>query len=76
MVIFYEPDVLFGLFTLASFDEIEWNDVFAPFSAGCGSIVLFPYLETKAQRPRGVIGMFMSPPGLMCARAERPLQHP
>ena len=53
-----KPDVLSGLFTLASFDEVEPNGVFAPFSAGCGSIVLYPYLEGKARRPRGVIGMF------------------
>jgi len=59
VVIFYaKPDVLSGLFTLASFDEVDPNGVFAPFSAGCGSIVLYPYLEKDAQRPRGVIGMF------------------
>ena len=59
VVIFYaRPDVLSGLFTLASFDELEPNGVFAPFSAGCGSIVLNPYLEKDAERPRGVIGMF------------------
>lgn len=59
VVIFYAtPDVLSGLFTLASFDEVDPNGVFAPFSAGCGSIVLHPYLEKDATRPRGVIGMF------------------
>ena len=59
VVIFYaRPDVLSGLFTLASFDELEPNGVFAPFSAGCGSIVLNPYLEKDAELPRGVIGMF------------------
>lgn len=59
VVIFYaKPDVLAGLFTLSSFDEVEPNGVFAPFSAGCGSIVLHPYLEKDAERPRCVIGMF------------------
>jgi len=59
VVIFYaKPDVLSGLFTLASFDEIEPNGVFIPFSVECGSIVLYPCLERNAQRPRGVIGMF------------------
>lgn len=59
VVIFYaKPDVLSGLFTLASYDEADPNGVFAPFSAGCGSIVLHPYLEKEARRPRGVIGMF------------------
>jgi uncharacterized protein (DUF169 family) len=59
VVIFYaKPDVLSGLFTLANYDEVEWNGVFTPFGAGCSSIVLHPYLEKDAQRPRGVVGMF------------------
>ena len=53
-----KSDVLSGLFTLANYDEVEENGVFAPFSAGCGSIVMYPYLERNAERPRGVIGMF------------------
>jgi len=53
-----QPDVLSGLFTLANFDEAEPNGIFAPFSAGCGSIVQYPYLEGKSKRSRGVIGMF------------------
>ncbi|MBM4445917.1 MAG: hypothetical protein FJ023_01010 [Chloroflexi bacterium] len=55
---FAQPDVVAGLFTLANFDEAEPNGVFAPFCAGCGSIVQYPYLEGKSRRPRGVIGMF------------------
>jgi uncharacterized protein (DUF169 family) len=59
VVIFYaKPDVLSGLFTLINYDEVEQNGVFTPFAAGCGSIVLYPYLEKDAPRPRGVIGMF------------------
>lgn len=58
VVFFAPPDVLSGLFTLAGFDESELNAVFAPFSAGCGSIVQYPYLENQAQRPRAVLGMF------------------
>lgn len=59
VVIFYaQPDVLSGLFTLTSFDEIDPNGVFAPFSAGCGSIVQYPYLERESHHPRGVLGMF------------------
>jgi uncharacterized protein (DUF169 family) len=58
-VIFYaRPDVLAGLFTLASFDEAEQNMVIAPFGSGCASIVQYPYLETKSAAPRAVIGMF------------------
>ena len=58
VVFFAPPDVLSGLFTLTSFDEADPNGVFAPFAAGCGSIVQYPYLEKNSDRPRGVLGMF------------------
>ncbi|HPW18779.1 MAG TPA: DUF169 domain-containing protein [Candidatus Aminicenantes bacterium] len=58
VVFFATPDVLAGLFTLASFDTAEPSGVIAPFSAGCGSIVLHPYLEKDRPEPRAVIGMF------------------
>ena len=58
VIFFAPPDVLSGLFTLTNFDEAEQNGIFAPFSAGCGSIVQYPYLEKDSDRPRGVVGMF------------------
>jgi uncharacterized protein (DUF169 family) len=58
VIFFAQPDVLSGLFTLANFDQAEPNGVFAPFGAGCSTIVLYPYLEKNSNRPRGVIGMF------------------
>jgi hypothetical protein len=58
VVFFATPDVLAGLFTLASFDESAADAVIAPFSAGCGSIVQNPYLEERSARPRCVIGLF------------------
>jgi uncharacterized protein (DUF169 family) len=58
VIFFSPPDVLSGLFTLANFDELDPNGVFAPFAAGCGSIVQYPYLEKDSSRPRGVLGMF------------------
>jgi uncharacterized protein (DUF169 family) len=58
VIFFGKPDVLAGLFTLASFDEAETSGVIAPFSAGCGSIVEYPYLEKASPAPRCVIGMF------------------
>jgi uncharacterized protein (DUF169 family) len=58
VVFFSRPDVLSGLFTLTSFDEVNPNGVIAPFAAGCGSIVWYPYLEKEADHPRGVLGMF------------------
>ena len=58
IVFFAPPDVLSGLFTLASFDEPEPHGVIAPFCAGCASIVDYPYRELKKDRPRAVLGMF------------------
>ena len=58
VIFFARPDVLSGLFTLANFDQAEPNGTFTPFGAGCGSIVYYPYLESKSERQRAVIGMF------------------
>jgi len=59
VIIFYAPpDVLSGLFTLAGFEETGRESIVAPFGAGCGSIVLYPYLEKDRDRPRAVLGMF------------------
>jgi len=58
VVFFAPPDVLSGLFTLAGFDESDPDSVFAPFSAGCGSVVQYPYLEKERDRPRAVLGLF------------------
>jgi uncharacterized protein (DUF169 family) len=58
VIFFARPDVLSGLFTLASFDEAEQNMVIAPFGSGCSTIVQYPYLEKDSTHPRGVIGMF------------------
>jgi uncharacterized protein (DUF169 family) len=58
VVFFAHPDVLSGLFTLTGYEEIASDSVFTPFAAGCGSIVMYPYLEKQKERQRGVIGMF------------------
>jgi len=57
-IFFAKPDALSGLFTLVNFDEAEPNGVVAPFCAGCGSIVQYPYMENSSERPRAVLGMF------------------
>ncbi len=57
-IFFAQPDVLSGLFTLSNFDEAKPNAVFAPFGAGCSTIVQYPYLEKDSRRPRAVIGLF------------------
>ncbi|UCB53492.1 MAG: DUF169 domain-containing protein [Candidatus Zixiibacteriota bacterium] len=58
VIFFAQPDVLSGLFTLANFDQVDPNGVFAPFAAGCGTIVQYPFLEKDSERPRAVLGMF------------------
>ena len=57
VIFFSPPDVLAGLFTLANYDELE-PAIFAPFSAGCGSIVQYPLIEKTSPHPRAVLGMF------------------
>jgi hypothetical protein len=58
VIFFAKADVLSGLFTLANYDEVEENGVITPFGAGCSTIVMYPYLERDAYRPRAVLGMF------------------
>jgi len=58
VIFFAPPDILSGLFTLASFDEGNPFGVIAPFCAGCASIIDFPYRELESGRPRAVLGMF------------------
>ncbi|MEW5721712.1 MAG: DUF169 domain-containing protein [Thermodesulfobacteriota bacterium] len=58
VAVFAQPDVLSGLFTLNGYDRAERLAVIAPFSAGCGSIVKYPYLEKDKAKPMGVLGMF------------------
>ncbi len=59
VIFFAKGEVLSGLFTLANFDTVGPNDgVIAPFGAGCGSIIHFPYLEIEKDNPRAVIGLF------------------
>lgn len=58
VIFFAKPDELSGLFTLANYDEVEENGVITPFGAGCSTIVMYPYLERDADRPRAVLGMF------------------
>jgi len=58
VIFFATPDVLSGLFTLSGFEVAETQSVIAPFSAGCGSIVQYPYLELSREQPRAVLGMF------------------
>jgi hypothetical protein len=58
VIFFARPDVLSGLFTLASFDEEDPNGVISPFGSGCSSIVYHPLQQIESHRPKPIIGMF------------------
>jgi uncharacterized protein (DUF169 family) len=58
VIFFATPDVLSGLFTLASFDSADQQSSVTPFGAGCSSIVHYPYLEKDKDNPKAIIGMF------------------
>jgi hypothetical protein len=57
-VFFAAPDMLSGLFTLANYEETDPFGVIAPFSAGCGTVIQYPFLENQKQNPKCVLGMF------------------
>jgi hypothetical protein len=57
-IFFATPDILSGLFTLANYEEAEPYGVIAPFSAGCGTLIQYPFLENQRDDPRCVLGMF------------------
>jgi len=58
VIFFVGPDVLSGLFTLANFDQKDPNGTNTPFGSGCGTIIHYPWLESKSEQQRAVIGMF------------------
>jgi hypothetical protein len=59
VVFFATPDVLAGLFTLCGYDEPGLNDgAITPFGSGCASVVQYPFVESRREHPRAVIGLF------------------
>ena len=58
VIFFATADILSGLFTLANFDEVEPEGITAPFASGCGSMIMYPFLEKESDSPRAVLGMF------------------
>jgi uncharacterized protein (DUF169 family) len=57
-IFFNKPDVISGLFMLANYDFVGNSGAISPFSSGCGSIILYPYMEKDKEKPRSIIGMF------------------
>jgi uncharacterized protein (DUF169 family) len=60
IIFFVSPDVLAGLFTLANYDRTDLYGVKSPFCAGCGSVIQYPMLENKSEKPDCILGMFDS----------------
>ncbi len=60
ILFFASPDVLAGLFTLVNYDRTDLYGVKAPFCAGCGSVIQYPWLENKEENPDCILGMFDS----------------
>lgn len=60
IIFFATPDVVAGLFTLANYDRTDLYGVKSPFSAGCGTLVQYPYLENRSNKPDCILGMFDS----------------
>jgi hypothetical protein len=58
IIFFATPDVLAGLFTLANYDVAHPNGVITPMGSGCASIIGYPYLESKSESPKCILGMF------------------
>lgn len=58
VIFFAQPEVLSGLFTLANYDQVDPQGVITQFSAGCGSVIHYPYLEKDKDNPKCVLGMF------------------
>lgn len=58
MVCFYvNPDQLSALVVLANYGRPGNDNVIIPGGAGCHTVCLIPYYETKQERPRAVVGM-------------------
>lgn len=58
VVVFYaNPDQLTALIVLANYGSPGWDNVIAPFAAGCQTTCLFPWSEADRKHPRAVIGM-------------------
>lgn len=59
IIFFAGPEEISGLFTLANFDQSDPNGgVIAPFGSGCSSVIHYPLLEQRKERPRAILGMF------------------
>jgi hypothetical protein len=58
LVIFLaNPDQLSALISLFSYESYAMDDVIAPMTSGCSSLIKIPLNELKKENPRAVIGL-------------------
>lgn len=57
VVFFANPDQLSALVVLANFGRPGGNNVIIPMGAGCHTICLIPYHESKSDSPKAVVGI-------------------
>jgi len=57
ILFFVNPDQLSALTVLANYGRGDNENVIMPYAAGCQTIGIYPYRESKSARPRAVVGM-------------------
>lgn len=57
IIFFVNPDQLSALTVLANYGRGDNENVTMPYAAGCQTIGIYPYRESKSARPRAVVGM-------------------
>lgn len=57
VVFFCEPDQLSALIVLANYGRTGGENVIIPFGAGCHTVCLIPYAQSKNAKPKAVVGV-------------------
>jgi hypothetical protein len=57
IIFFVNPDQLSALVILANYGRGDNENVIIPYAAGCQTIGIYPYRETKSEKPRAVVGL-------------------
>jgi hypothetical protein len=57
VIFFADPDQLSALVVLANYDRPDNMNVIIPYAAGCQTIGIYPYRESKAKKQRAVVGL-------------------
>lgn len=57
VIFFVNPDQLSALVVLANYGRGDNENVIIPYAAGCQTIGIYPYRESKAEKQRAVVGL-------------------